>query len=87
MPGEILMSQILKTKYGTIERSFFKIDKIRYQQIIKKDHRGTIIEDKTHLFQKKSKHKISSFCYQYHHSKCEVHDCKCDCHNPYPIIF
>ena len=81
------MSQILKTKYGTIERNFFKVDKIRYQQIIKKDHQGTIIEDKTHLFQKKIKHEISSLCYQYHHSKCQVDGCVCDCHIDWPIIF
>ena len=74
------MSQILKTQYGTIQRNFFSIDNLRYQQIIKKDHQGVIIEDKTIRFHKKLKHDVSGFYYQYKHSWCKVLGCKCFCH-------
>lgn len=80
------MSQILRTDYGTIQRSYLKIGNLRYQQIIKKDHSGVIIEDKTFRFNKKIKHEISGFCYQYKHSRCKVYGCKCDCHINYPVF-
>ena len=80
------MSQIIQTEYGTIERSFLKIDNLRYQQIIKKDHSGQIIEDKTVRFNKKIKHDISGFCYQYKHTQCKVLGCKCECHVKYPVF-
>ena len=73
----------MKTDYGTIQRKFFPIGNVRYQQIIKKDHSGVIIEAKTFRFNKKIKHEISGFCYQYKHARCKVLGCKCFCHIRY----